>query len=158
MPLLWKVSDKDNSVYLLGSFHMLTKDDYPLSKDIDAAYADAEEVVFELPPEEMLSKDLGLAMTKAAVRTDGTTLERRLAARATRAPGAVAAATTTRRSSRWACRPTMFQMVDAWYASLLVTIVEAHAAGFDSEARPRRAPGQAGEGRRQARRAGWKAA
>jgi uncharacterized protein YbaP (TraB family) len=30
-------------------------------------------------------------------------------------------------------QPAMFQMVDAWYASLLVTIAEARAAGFDSE-------------------------
>jgi hypothetical protein len=102
VPLLWKVSDKDNTVYLLGSFHMLTEDDYPLSKDIDAAYADAEEVVFELPPEEMLSKDLGLAMTKAAIRTtarSSMTSCRPRSARAWRSGWP----TTTPRSSRWAC-------------------------------------------------------
>ena len=132
VPLLWKVSDKDNTVYLLGSFHMLTKDDYPLSKDIDAAYADAEEVVFELPPEEMLSKDLGLAMTKAAIRTDGTTLDDELppAQRARLAQWLQDNDATLRQMG---LQPAMFQMVDAWYASLLVTIAEARAAGFDSE-------------------------
>lgn len=39
-PLLWKVSDKDNSIYLLGSFHLLKTDDYPLSSDIDTAFED----------------------------------------------------------------------------------------------------------------------
>ncbi|MGH8025210.1 MAG: TraB/GumN family protein, partial [Pseudoxanthomonas sp.] len=29
VPLLWKVSDADNSVYLLGSFHLLKPNDYP---------------------------------------------------------------------------------------------------------------------------------
>jgi hypothetical protein len=29
LPLLWKVSDADNAVYLLGSFHLLKDDDYP---------------------------------------------------------------------------------------------------------------------------------
>jgi uncharacterized protein YbaP (TraB family) len=53
VPLLWKVSDADNSVYLLGSFHMLKRDDYPLSKDIDGAFAAAEKLVFEVPPSEM---------------------------------------------------------------------------------------------------------
>ena len=38
VPLLWKVSDADSSLYLLGSFHMLKAEDYPLSADIDAAF------------------------------------------------------------------------------------------------------------------------
>ena len=132
VPLLWKISDKDNSVYLLGSFHMLTKNDYPLSKDVDAAYADAEEVVFELAPGEMTSKDLGIAMAKAAVRTDGTTLDSELTPKLR----AQLAAWTTKRANtlqQMGIPPAMFQMVDAWYASLLITIAEARAAGFDSE-------------------------
>ncbi|MEO6517685.1 MAG: TraB/GumN family protein, partial [Pseudoxanthomonas sp.] len=62
VPLLWKVSDADNSVYLLGSFHLLKPSDYPLSKDVARAFADAESLVFELPPEEMSSPALGLQM------------------------------------------------------------------------------------------------
>ena len=41
VPLLWKVSDADNDVYLLGSFHMLKPSDYPLSADVDSAFDDA---------------------------------------------------------------------------------------------------------------------
>lgn len=44
VPLLWIVSDADNAVYLLGSFHLLRPDDYPWSGDVDAAFADAESV------------------------------------------------------------------------------------------------------------------
>src|SRR5690606_17061724 len=33
VPLLWKVSDDDNALYLLGSFHLLKPEDYPLSRD-----------------------------------------------------------------------------------------------------------------------------
>lgn len=53
VPLLWKVSDADNSLYLLGSFHLLKRDDYPLSKDVDNAFAAADRLVFEVPPAEM---------------------------------------------------------------------------------------------------------
>jgi uncharacterized protein YbaP (TraB family) len=53
VPLLWKVSDGDNAVYLLGSFHLLKADDYPLSGDIDTAFDDVDKVVFEVPPEQM---------------------------------------------------------------------------------------------------------
>ena len=72
VPMLWKVSDADNSVYLLGSFHLLKPGDYPLSPDVDAAFEDAERVVFEIPPSEMGSPTLALDMQKAALRTEGS--------------------------------------------------------------------------------------
>lgn len=78
VPLLWKVSDADNSVYLLGSFHLLKPDDYPLSKDVDAAFADAESLVFEMTPEEMSSPIVAMQMQQAALRTDGKFLNSEL--------------------------------------------------------------------------------
>src|SRR3546814_3137678 len=78
LPLLWQASDADNTVYLLGSFHLLKPDDYPLSSDVNDAFADAEAVVFEMPPEEMNSPQLPVQMMQAAVRTDGTGLDSEL--------------------------------------------------------------------------------
>ena len=78
VPLLWKVSDADNSVYLLGSFHLLGEDDYPLSKDVDAAFADAEALMFELSPEEANSPALPLQMAQAARRTRPGSLQQDL--------------------------------------------------------------------------------
>ena len=74
VPLLWKVSDRDNSLYLLGSFHLLKPDDYPLSKDIDAAFADAESVLFELDPATLTAPDTIAKYQKAAAYADGKTL------------------------------------------------------------------------------------
>ena len=71
VPLLWKVSDADNSLYLLGSFHLLRKDDYPLAPEVDAAFADAESLLFEIAPSEMASTALATAMGQAALRSDG---------------------------------------------------------------------------------------
>ncbi|KAF1688129.1 hypothetical protein B1992_01555 [Pseudoxanthomonas broegbernensis] len=68
VPLLWKVSDADNSIYLLGSFHLLGEDDYPLSADVQAAFADAEDLMFELSPEEAASGALPMQMAQAAMR------------------------------------------------------------------------------------------
>ncbi|GAB3353251.1 TraB/GumN family protein [Lysobacter tyrosinilyticus] len=73
-PLLWKVSDKDNSLYLLGSFHLLKSDDYPLSSDIDQVFNDAQKVVFEVPPAELTDPALGLKMQQMAGFSDGRTL------------------------------------------------------------------------------------
>ena len=49
-PLLWKVSDADNAVYLLGAFHLLKADDYPLPAEIDRAFEDSQQVLFEVEP------------------------------------------------------------------------------------------------------------
>jgi uncharacterized protein YbaP (TraB family) len=73
-PLLWKVSDKDNALYLLGSFHLLKADDYPLSDDVEKAFADAEKVVFEVPPAELADPSLGQKMQQIAAYSDGRTL------------------------------------------------------------------------------------
>lgn len=53
VPLLWKVSDRDNALYLLGSFHLLKDEDYPVATDIETAFAAAEKVVFEVAPEQL---------------------------------------------------------------------------------------------------------
>jgi len=74
VPLLWKVSDRDNAVYLLGSFHLLKSDDYPLSGDIDQAFASADKVVFEVPPEQMMDPAMAQKFLAAAGYADGRTL------------------------------------------------------------------------------------
>jgi hypothetical protein len=71
VPLLWKVSDADSVLYLLGSFHLLANSDYPLSPDVDRAFADAESLVFEVAPEDLddpgvTAKMLALAGSDAA--------------------------------------------------------------------------------------------
>jgi len=131
VPLLWKVSDANNSVYLLGSFHMLRADDYPLSKDVDAALADSESVLFELPPDEMNSVELGRKIAQAALRTDGTRLDSdltpslsaKLAAWAKQNDAALAGIQLT---------PDTLQVMEPWYVSQLITILEAKSRGFDS--------------------------
>ncbi|MDR2215809.1 MAG: TraB/GumN family protein [Nevskiaceae bacterium] len=74
VPLLWKVSDADNSLYLLGSFHLLKAQDYPLSEDVEAAFADAASLLFEIDPAEMASPNLAMQMQRAALIADGKTL------------------------------------------------------------------------------------
>lgn len=65
-PLLWKLSDADSSVYLLGSFHLLKKTDYPLSADIERALGEAEHVVFEVTPEELADPSVPMKMMQRA--------------------------------------------------------------------------------------------
>ena len=45
---MWKLDGERNSVYLLGSVHLLRADDHPLPTVIDEAYEDAETLIMEL--------------------------------------------------------------------------------------------------------------
>ena len=123
VPLLWKVSDDDNAVYLLGSFHLLKPEDYPLSKDVDAAFADAEKLVFEISPAEMGTPQLFIQMRQAAMRTDGTQLDSEL-------PTA-----TAMRLRDWADSNSIevqqLQMFEPWFVGLMVTITEMTKMGLD---------------------------
>ncbi|MFY2764499.1 TraB/GumN family protein [Arenimonas sp. MALMAid1274] len=122
-PLLWKVSDADNSVYLMGSFHLLKPGDYPLAPSTDAAFEDAEKVVFELSPQEMNDPSLGPRMQQAGTRTDGKTLQQTL-------PEA-----TWKQLEAWATRrganAAMFQGMEPWLASLVISITEMQLLGLD---------------------------
>ncbi len=126
VPLLWKVSDADNSLYLLGSFHLLKPGDYPLSRDIDDALADAEQVVFEIAPEDMGSPALGRQLGQAALRTDGTTLDSELPA-ATRE----ALAGWLEANANQLQGVQMMQLLEPWFVALMVTVAEMQKAGLD---------------------------
>jgi uncharacterized protein YbaP (TraB family) len=44
---LWSLETDKNTIYLLGSLHLLTKDSYPLDEEIERAYDDSQKIVFE---------------------------------------------------------------------------------------------------------------
>ena len=75
-PLLWKVSDADNDVYLLGSFHLLKADDYPMPADIDRAFDDAELLLFEVDPREMTAPETAATMQKYMAYENGQSLSK----------------------------------------------------------------------------------
>lgn len=132
VPLLWKACDADNCLYLLGSFHALKSSDYPLSTDVDAAFADAEKLVFEVPPQEMQSPELQQTTMMAAMRRDGTQLKSELST----AQNAKLDAWLNKNEAALAKQgmaPAMFQMFKPWFAGLMVTMTGLTELGMQPE-------------------------
>ncbi len=50
---MWLVEGQANRVYLLGSVHLLRRDDHPLPRAFDAAYEDAEALIMELDMDDL---------------------------------------------------------------------------------------------------------
>ncbi len=132
VPLLWKVSDADNALYLLGSFHMLKPADYPLSADVDRAFEDAEALVLELSPEEMTSPQLAIAMGRAALRTDGKPLNSDLPAPTVAKLDAWVAANADALQTM-GLPPQALQMFEPWFVGLTISIVEMNKLGLDPQ-------------------------
>lgn len=74
VPLLWKVSDHDTTLWLLGAFHLLKEDDYPLSPDVALAFFEADKLVFELAPDELDGPHTQARFTSSALFADGRRL------------------------------------------------------------------------------------
>lgn len=121
--LLWKVSDGDNRVYLLGSFHALKESDYPLGAPIEAAFADAETVAFEISPEEMNSAELPIKMVNAARLPAGKTLQHTISA------------PSWQRLQQYAEKRGLplqnFLGLEPWFMALVISMQEMALIGYD---------------------------
>ncbi len=71
---LWELHGKHNTVYLLGSIHVLRLSDYPLSPVMLDAYRDAKSVLMEVNLEEISSQQVQAEMLGSAVLPEGKTL------------------------------------------------------------------------------------
>ncbi|MDB6084057.1 MAG: hypothetical protein JWN43_1938 [Gammaproteobacteria bacterium] len=78
---LWELHGKRNTVYLLGSIHVLRPADYPLAPAVLQAYASAKSLVMEVNLEELDSVQAQSEMLAGATLPDGKTLPTILGAR-----------------------------------------------------------------------------
>src|ERR1700722_18958953 len=59
---LWELHGKHNTVYLLGSIHVLRPGDYPLAPAVQQAYTSAKALLMEVDLEEMNTSQVQAAM------------------------------------------------------------------------------------------------
>ena len=71
---LWEVHGKHNTVYLLGSIHVLRQSDYPLAAPVLEAYANAKSLFMEVDLDEISSEQVQAEMLSSAFLSEGKTL------------------------------------------------------------------------------------
>jgi uncharacterized protein YbaP (TraB family) len=72
---LWKIESERNTVYFLGSIHMLKEEHYPLSPVIEEAFRQAEVVVFETNLDSMNDPKIQSLILQRGTYLDGHTLK-----------------------------------------------------------------------------------
>jgi uncharacterized protein YbaP (TraB family) len=71
---VWKVTNDQHSLYIGGTIHVLTPEDYPLAKEYDLAYQAADKVIFETDMDAVTSAEFAQKMMSQMMYSDGTTI------------------------------------------------------------------------------------
>jgi len=120
---MWKVAGASNSVYLLGSIHLLRSQDYPLPTVLDAAYDDAEVLIMEVDMDDMDPFAAQAAFTKYGVLQDHATL------RDLMGPDLYQQAVTA--ADAIDIPLDMLNKTEPWYAAMTIEIMMLSRIGFN---------------------------
>ena len=71
---LWELHGTHNTVYLLGSIHVLRPADYPLAPAVLAAYSNAKSIIMEINLQEIDSQQMQTELLASARLPEGKTL------------------------------------------------------------------------------------
>jgi len=121
----WELHGKYNTVYLLGSIHVLRPADYPLAAPIMAAYAQAGALVMEVDLDAVDLSEVQKDLLQAAQLPDGTTLEQVLG------PARYAHAQGLARDLSVDLKP--FDRFAPWFVAEAISEQQLDRLGFRSE-------------------------
>jgi uncharacterized protein YbaP (TraB family) len=123
---LWELHGKHNTVYLLGSIHVLRQSDYPLPPVMLDAYRDSKSVLMEVNLQEISSEQVQAEMLGSAVLPEGKTL-----------PGVLGSARYGRAdvlAHEVGVELSLFDQFAPWFAAEAISQVQLTQLGFQPEA------------------------
>jgi uncharacterized protein len=122
---IWKASGKQGTVYLVGSVHMLSKDYYPLSPALDAAFTASDLLVEELDFGEMMAPESQLTLLTKGMMPSGQSLDAVVSA------GTMALVSDRVKALGLPIEP--LKRFKPWALALTLLALEWQSAGFDPE-------------------------
>ena len=123
--LLWKVSGKHSVVYLAGSVHLLSKDYYPLSPALDAAFKESDLLVEEVDLGELLSAQSQFQILMRGMLPAGQSLDKVVSP--------TTFAQVSKRVGDLGLPIEPLKRFKPWSLALTVMALEWQQAGFDPE-------------------------
>lgn len=122
---LWRLDGERNSIYLLGSVHLLRAADHPLPSVIDRAYADAETIVMEVDMDDIDPVAARQQVTALGLLPDERHLEELMG------PEAYARAEVLARDAEIPL--AMLARTEPWLAAITVEQLMLARIGFDPQ-------------------------
>ncbi|MCI0627339.1 MAG: TraB/GumN family protein [Acidobacteria bacterium] len=122
---LWKVTSKENAIYLLGSVHILKADAYPLSKAIESAFTGSKKLVLEVSLDAMNSPSAQQLILTKSLLPEGKTLKEALSPETFRL--------VQQRAESLGLPMTALQRMKPWFLSLSLTVMKMQQLGYDAK-------------------------
>lgn len=122
---MWEIKDDNNSVFLLGSVHLLRESDFPLDKEILKAHEQSNIIIFETDIAAMSSPQFQYNMLQQSMLPKGKSL------RSVLPPDLYKV--TAEKMSRNGLMIEMVHGFKPWMAALTLQISEFKRLGFDQE-------------------------
>lgn len=121
---LWQAAGEHNTVYLMGSIHLLRPQDLPLPSRMDAAYDEAETLVMELDMDDLDPVAMQGRIRELGMLEDGRTLQSVLGEDAWREAEQSAAAMNIPLH--------LFTQSEPWLAAITIEQLALGRLGFDA--------------------------
>lgn len=122
---LWEIKDNNNSVFLLGSIHLLKESDYPLDKAIIKAFDKSETVVFEADLNSLKTMEFQQYVLAKSFFTDGKSLKTSLS------PHAYKKVADKLKQSGMTV--DVFNMFKPWSLAMTLPVLEMKKIGYSEE-------------------------
>jgi uncharacterized protein YbaP (TraB family) len=120
---LWSAETGENTVYLLGSIHLLRRESYPLPDAIEKIYDCCNIVVFETDIDRQNDPKMQNRMRQRGLYPRGQTLSGNISGETYRLLGEKLSAAGLKASS--------FEQFKPWFAAIAVSGMELQRLGFD---------------------------
>jgi uncharacterized protein YbaP (TraB family) len=116
---IWSVETGKNTIYLLGSIHVLKRDSYPLAQAIEEAYGCCKKVVFETDLDGMKDAASQSKMLSMGLYPEGETLSQSISQ------------DTIDLIEKRGLPIIAFERFKPWFVALSVTVMEFQKLGLD---------------------------
>jgi uncharacterized protein YbaP (TraB family) len=116
---IWSVETGRNTIYLLGSIHVLKRDSYPLAQAIEEAYGCCKKVVFETDLDGMKDAASQSKMLSMGLYPEGETLSQSISQ------------DTIDLIEKRGLPIIAFERFKPWFVALSVTVMEFQKLGLD---------------------------
>lgn len=123
--LLWQVQTGKNTIYLLGSIHILQKNSYPLPGAIEKAYGCCKKVVFETDLDGMNNAESQKKLARLGMYPKGQTLSQKISGETLE---------LLKKKMRALGLPiTTFEQFKPWFVAISLTALDIQRLGYDPE-------------------------
>ncbi len=122
---LWKITSKENTVYLLGSIHLLKQDAYPLSDVIEGAFNNSKTLVLEVDLDAMNAPEAQQLILTKGLLPDGKTLRQTLSPETYRLVSEKVAAMGLQMEAVGRLKP--------WFLTLTLAVAKMQQLGYNPQ-------------------------